>query len=286
MQTILLQLDVDPQPSSFDAVVATDAGAQTLLQHGGVELEQVQDLVYGLMFTRHPDQLNSSAIFIGGRDVVRAEAILDQVRKTFFGPFHVSVMLDPNGANTTAAAAVVLAGTHVDLSQAKATVLGGTGPVGRRVGRLLTGLGASVTLVSRSKDRAQSTVDRIAATEPIGSIEAAQATTIDHVRDAIDGRSVIVAAGTTGVELVPQPLWREVKPSLVIDLNAVPPLGVGGIQVDDAAADYDGTAVYGAIGVGNFKMKIHHAAIRQLFTRNDLVLDAEQLAELGRSLTA
>jgi len=39
--------------------------------------------------------------------------------------------------------------------------------------------------------------------------------------------------------------------------------------------------VFGAIGVGGVKMKIHKAAIRQLFTTNDLVLDAESIYALG-----
>ena len=37
---ILLQLDCDQQPSTFDAIVALDAGAETLLRHGGDPLER------------------------------------------------------------------------------------------------------------------------------------------------------------------------------------------------------------------------------------------------------
>ena len=40
-QRILLQLDTDPQPSTFDAVVAVDAGADVLLRHGGVTVEDL-----------------------------------------------------------------------------------------------------------------------------------------------------------------------------------------------------------------------------------------------------
>ena len=39
-----------------------------------------------------------------------------------------------------------------------------------------------------------------------------------------------------------------------------------------------------AIGVGGTKMKIHKAAIRSLFRANDLVLDAAEIYELGKSL--
>ena len=42
---------------------------------------------------------------------------------------------------------------------------------------------------------------------------------------------------------------------------------------------------WGALGVGGTKMKIHKKAIQELFTSNDRIFDAEQVLELGRSLT-
>src|SRR5206468_3577408 len=90
--TILLQLDSDPQPSVFDGVVAVDAGAAHLFRHGGVAPEVVRDLVHGVLFTRGPADLRHSAIFVGGSDVAKAEAVLDAVKSTFFGPFRVSVL--------------------------------------------------------------------------------------------------------------------------------------------------------------------------------------------------
>ena len=42
--------------------------------------------------------------------------------------------------------------------------------------------------------------------------------------------------------------------------------------------------VFGAFGVGNFKTKLHKACVARLFTRNDLVLDAEAIAEIAREL--
>ena len=38
--TILIQLDSDPQPSVFDAVVAVDSGVAHLFRHGGVTPEE------------------------------------------------------------------------------------------------------------------------------------------------------------------------------------------------------------------------------------------------------
>ncbi len=107
--SILLQLDTDPQPSVFDAVVAVDAGVDHLFRHGGVTPANVRDLVYGALFTRGPADLQRTAIFIGGANVEAGEAVLSAVKATFFGDFRVSVLLDANGANTTAAAAVLAA---------------------------------------------------------------------------------------------------------------------------------------------------------------------------------
>ena len=50
---------------------------------------------------------------------------------------------------------------------------------------------------------------------------------------------------------------------VAIDLNAVPPAGIAGIDVMDKAKDRDGVVCYGAIGVGGTKMKIHRAAIAE-----------------------
>src|SRR6266516_2427581 len=159
---ILIQLDSDPHPSVFDAVVATDAGVDRLLQYGGVEPSDVRDLVHGAIFTRGPQDLMNTAIFIGGSSVKVGEELLKQATAAFFGPLRVSVLLDANGANTTAAAAVLAAAKHVELRGATATVLGGTGPVGERAARLLARQGANVQVASRSYGRANEVCARIA----------------------------------------------------------------------------------------------------------------------------
>src|SRR5687767_1595333 len=112
---ILLCLDADAQPSVFDSVVAVDAGVDHLFRHGGVKPAAVRDLVYGAMFTRAPADLKNTALFIGGADVTAGEALLKAASDCFFGPMRVSAMLDSNGANTTAAAAVLAMRRHVDL---------------------------------------------------------------------------------------------------------------------------------------------------------------------------
>jgi hypothetical protein len=38
--------------------------------------------------------------------------------------------------------------------------------------------------------------------------------------------------------------------------------------------------------VGDFKTKLHKACVTRLFTRNDLVLDAEAIADIARELVS
>src|SRR5580692_2772612 len=147
---ILIQFDTDVQPSVFDRVVAVDAGVDHVFSYGNVKPEQVEGLVHGAIFTRGPNELQRTAIYIGGADVVAGEQIFEAVKSIFKrAGLSVSLMLDSNGSNTTAAAAVRAAVRHMDIGAAHALVLGGTGPVGQRASLLLARNGAHVRVGSR-----------------------------------------------------------------------------------------------------------------------------------------
>jgi hypothetical protein len=269
----------------FDSVVAIDAGVDHLLRHQDVRPESVRDLVYGAMFTRGPSELSATAVFIGGSDVGIGEQILRKVTDCFFSSVRVSVMLDASGANTTAVAAVLAASEHIALADATALVLGATGPVGRRVVRLLARAGAKVGVASRRRARAEQVCRDVTAQVGGAQLRPHESGTPTGLAEALDGTELIIAAGAAGVELLAQRDWQEATAvKVAIDLNAVPPTGIGGIEVADAGIERGGTICYGAIGVGGTKMKIHKAAIRQLFQANDLVLDAEEIYRLGQSL--
>ena len=64
----------------------------------------------------------------------------------------------------------------------------------------------------------------------------------------------------------------------------MPPLGLAGIEVADDGAERAGVKVFGAIGVGGLKMKVHRACIARLFERNNLVLDAETIFDAAMAL--
>ena len=285
LQRILVQLDSDPQPSVFDSVAAVDAGVEQLFRHGGVTVEQVRELVYGAMFTRGPEDLRHTAIFIGGSNVAAGEALLAEATKCFFGPMRVSLMLDSNGANTTAAAAVLAAARHVPLAGAKALVLAATGPVGRRVVRLLAREGAIVRAASRDMERALQACHEVSQHMPDAQLEAIETSTPATIAAALEGTEIVISAGAPGVQL----LSTDERGScgslrVAIDLSAVPPLGLEGIEMHDKGVERDGALCYGAIGVGGTKMKIHKAAIVELFKSNDRVLDAEEIFRIGREL--
>lgn len=288
---VLIQLDCDPQPSTFDAIVAVDSGADVLLRHGDVTPANVEPLVHGGMFTRGGSDLAATAIFVGGSDVAAAEAVADRVRKTFFGPVQLGVLVDPSGANTTAAAAVVAALRHIVAGRepVRAVVLGGTGPVGQRTGRLLARKGLQVTLGSRSLERAEATAAAIMAKVPgshVGAVESrGDVRPGSPLAGVLEAADLVIAAGAAGVELLDargREMTRQAR--VLIDLNAVPPAGIHGIVAGDKGRAEAAAVLYGALGVGGTKMKIHRAAIEQIFTRPDAFLDAEELLTIGETI--
>jgi hypothetical protein len=284
---ILIQLDSDPHPSVFDRVVAVDAGAEDVFAYGGVKPEHVRELVHGAIFTRGPGDLKHTAIFIGGSHVSAGERLLAEVRRDLLPQFglRVSVLLDPRGANTTAAAAVRAAARHLNLGEARALVLAGTGPVGQRVARLLARAGADVRVGSRQLARSEAVCAEIREAVPDGRLAPVVTECVKHLQEALAGRTLVIAAGAAGIVLLPRTV-RAGCPELrvVIDLNAVPPLGIEGIEAHDKGIVYDEVVTcYGALGVGRTKMKIHKAAIGRLFESNDQVLDVEEIYNLAQA---
>ena len=271
--------------SVFDRIVAYDGGADEVLSYAGVCVDAVRDLVHGAIFTRGPKDLHNTAIFISGTDMTAGEQLLDAVQRTFFGPMRVSVMLDSNGSNTTAVAAVArLLQVVGDVRGRRAIVVAGTGPVGTRAAGLLARAGANVAITSRHADEA----GRVAAhiRERFGGVvESIVVTDVSQLAAALGGAELLLNAGPAGVQLVPRAAWADVRSlRAVVDLNAVPPLGIEGVDVTDSAADRNGVKTFGALGVGNFKMKVHKRCVAKLFERSDLVLDAESIGEVAREL--
>ncbi len=287
MQNLLLQLDSSRLPSVFDQVVAYDAGAEQIMSYGGVTESDVRDLIHGCIFTRGPKDLHHTAVWIGGNNMSAGEQLLAMAQDAMFDPLRVSVMLDSNGSNTTAVAAVVKIEQALgDLTGKPVVIVAGTGPVGQRAAGLLAKDGAKVTITSRKAEQGERARRAISERFEV-DVEMRPMGGPAEARDVCEGAEILLSSGPAGVLMVPRSTWTAVKSlKVAVDLNAVEPLGIEGIALNDAGKERDGVTCYGAFGVGNFKTKLHKACVAKLFTRNDLVLDAEAIADVARELHA
>lgn len=259
------------------------------MSYGGITEDIVRDLVHGAIFTRGPKDLRNTAIFIGGTDMAAGERVLAAVVKSFFGPMRVSVMLDSNGSNTTAVAAVSKLRQASDpdgaVSKRRAVVTAGTGPVGLRAAGLLARAGADVVITSR-RAADPKTLDGLQKRFG-GAVRAVTMTDSSQAAGVLEGAELLLSAGPAGVTLVPKSAWAGRQGlRAAADVNAVPPAGIEGIEATDSGTVRDGVTVFGALGVGGLKMKIHKACIARLFEQNDLVLDAETIVEVAGALTS
>lgn len=283
---ILFQFDHDAHASSFDSVVAVDSGVDHLLTYPGTSPIQIESLIHGGMFTRGPKDLRQTAAFFGGSNVAKTTELFEQAQKCFFGPLRISLMSDPNGSNTTAAAAVLSAQQHTDLNGKSVCVLAATGPVGQRISHLCAKAGAIVSVCSRRHSRAQQVCDAIekATNQKLIAVEAGVPLTAAKATEDAD---LVFAAGAAAIELLDENwLTSNTRAQLALDINAVPPVGISGIDVTDRGEIRADKICYGAIGIGQLKMKIHKACIMQLFESNDQVLDTDEIFSIGQNLVS
>lgn len=284
MKKLLYQFDTDPLPAVFDNVVGYDGGADHITAYGGVTAANVGGLVEGAIFTRGPKDKKNTAIFIGGGNMAAGQALLAAVQAKFFGKFRVSLMFDCNGSNTTASAAVAWLAHGRSLRGKRAVVLAGTGPVGQRAAALLASEGATVAITGRKLEAVQAAAAAIKSRFGC-DIEARAAATNEERAAAVADAHVVLATGAAGVTLLEAAEWRS-HPTLelVADANASPPAGIEGVELGDRGAERHGKILFGALGFGALKLALHRACIARLFEQNDLVLDAEQIYALAKTM--
>ncbi len=284
MKKLLYQFDTDEHASVFDNVVCHDGGADHVIGYGGVHPHNVGAMVDGAIFTRAPKDKKNTAIFIGGSNMAEGEALFKAVKKKFFANFRVSVMLDSNGSNTTAAACVAWLANGRSLQGKKAVILGGTGPVGTRAAVMLASEGVSVTLSSRKLATAEEAAAQLKARFglDVGVVEA-----VDNAARAraIEGANIVISTGAGGIQLLDEAAWRD-NPTLelISDANATPPLGIEGIDMMDKGVSKHGKIVFGAIGFGALKIALQRACVARLFESNDLSLDASEIYAMAKTM--
>jgi hypothetical protein len=303
MKKILIQLDSDKFASTFDCIVAHDAGADIVQSYGGVTPPDVRSLILSAFFTRGVPELQTLAVWIGGSDVDVGERLLAESRRTFFGPFQISLMLDSNGCNTTASTAIAKLARQAELRGMAALVIG-PGPVGRRAAVLLAGEGCHVQLTSIPADLLGPRFDPDLARRTLeggrkaaeafrcgpavvagGSINVVGVADFAGLKRLLDRVAIVVAAGPAGLRMLPRDSWMaQANVKWLLDFNLTEPLGIESIHPGDDFAEYEGKRALGALAIGNPKMRVHKACIAKLFERNDLVLDAEGVYSIAKEL--
>lgn len=284
MKKLLFQLDTDPFVSVFDTVVAYDGGADHVIGHANVTPENVTPLVEGAIFTRAPKEKKYTALFVGGSDLAAGQALFKAVRKQFFADFRVSVMLDSNGSNTTAAAGVAKLAASGAIAGKKAVVLAGTGPVGQRAAVMLAKEGAQVAITSRQMARAVKACEDMQARFGV-ELTPLEAADNEARAAAIADAQIVFACGAAGVLLLEEHQWKHnAKLEMLADANATPPLGIAGMEMLDRGVERHGKICWGAIGFGTLKLALHRACVGKLFESNDQVFDAEEIFALAKSM--
>ena len=278
MNKLLLHFDTDNVASSFDAVVAYDAGIDHLIQYAGVNCDNCTPLVEGAVYTRAPTNKKYTAIFVSGSDIVAGQNLFDAVKDNFFSNFRVSTMFDSNGCNTTAAAAVALLESHITIKDKIITVLAGTGPVGQRISMMLLQRGAkSVYLSSRTQERASQACDEIEkrfSQRPIPMKFGGD----EKTTSIMNKTQIIIATGKTGIQLLEKSQWHNL-PQLeaLVDVNTKPPTGIEGIKINDNGTHYNSVLAFGGLAIGAVKLRLQRACIAELFNDNEKILDAKEI---------
>jgi hypothetical protein len=284
MKKLLFQFDTDTHPSVFDTVVGYDGGADHVIGHGGLMPENVRGLVEGAMFTRSPKDKKNTAIFVGGSDMIAGQKLFTAIQNCFFPGFQVSVMLDSNGSNTTAAAAIAKLASSGVLAGKNAVVLAGTGPVGQRAAAMLAQEGANVSLTARKMERAVEACNNMRLRFGV-NITPIEAVDNDARARAIENATIVLATGAAGIELLTTDQWQyNSNIKMIADANATPPLGIGGTDMMDKGNLRHGKIIWGAIGFGALKLALHRACIAKLFEDNKQVLDAENIFALAKEM--
>ena len=293
---ILHMLSPQKHMSPFDVNMATDAGYKVIVPYINVTQEEVTGLVQDAIFSRPPDYGSHTGFFIGGKDAILSLDMLEAARKAMVPPFHLSVLADPAGSFTTAAAMVACVERVLKFKfgrgwkGTKVAVFGATGVVGF-ASSIITALeGAQVQLVAhRGVDRviksAQVSKERFGV-----DLEAVSGETDDQKREIITNAEVIFAAAAAGVQVISKEHKQYAEKLLVVaDVNAVPPPGVEGMELFMDGAPIPGCNALGVgpLAIGDIKYKTESGLFKQMIGSTEpLFLDFRHAFTLARQLTA
>ena len=294
--TILHLFTPGRQASPFDVNMAVDAGYEVVVPYADVDTSNLAALTQDAIFSRGPKGVKKTGIFIGGRDVVVADDMLQLARKSMFPPFMVSVFADPSGSYTTAAG--MMACVERELRKAHNTtldgkrvlILGGTGAVGRIVAVLCARSGATVRLCSHSDAKRATAAAELLNGRFDVALEGLLIDSPETLHRELASAEVVLATAAAGVQVMGKDDVAAASMLLVAaDVNAVPPAGIAGVDVQHDGVPIEGTPAVGigALAIGNVKYKVQHGLfVRMLQAEKPVFLGFTEALEMARELVA
>jgi hypothetical protein len=272
-KTVFVFLDTDKYCSPFDLLVAIDAFPDSMIfKYENVTNEDAPKIVFDLLFPRGPEGAKHTKVFINGSNFEMVEKVVEATQKAMkSAPWGNSIIVDPRGGYSTAAAAVAKTfGTSMEkgldtLEGKKVTVLAGTGPVGQTAARIYAAEKADVTITSRTLQKGQAIADKINQECGAARVKVVEVSKPEHTTSAIKDAEIILSAGAGGIQLLSaSDLNQAPKCKIVADINAIKPLGVEGLGPNDDNKELKpGVYGIGALAIGKLKIKTETEMIKR-----------------------
>jgi methylene-tetrahydromethanopterin dehydrogenase len=271
---LLFYIDTDVKASPFDICMAYDAGYDAVIPYENINPEDARNITQDALLSRGPKGVKHTAFLIGGKNAERAEEVFQAVKDSMFPPFKTSIIIDPAGSYTTAAAMVAkaeaaLAANKLGDLKDKTCAIMGTGAVGQIAAVLLAKMGCKVMIASLNPKRADGKehaegIGKLLAKDHGVQVQGIFAPTPQSKIEIIEKADVIMCAGVKGVRIIDKEMLKGVKHmKVLLDINAVPPFGVEGIELkDDMKEMLPGIFVIGALTVGDLKHKTEKEILR------------------------
>jgi methylene-tetrahydromethanopterin dehydrogenase len=280
--------------SPFDVNMALDAGFDAAIPYTSVTVEDVKGLVQDAIFSRGPEGVKRTGMFIAGKRAIEALDMMDRAKKAMVPPFEISVFADPAGSFTTAAAMVACVEKALkdkfstELKGKRVAVFGGTGVVGFASAVIAALEGAKPKLIGYDgPDRVRKLAQEANARFSV-NIGYADGSTEEQNSALARDADVIFAAGPAGKQLLSLAQVKQAKHLRVVtDVNAVPPAGVEGVGVNDNGKPIPGTeaVAIGALAVGNIKYRTEAGLFDQMIkSEKPLYLDFREAYALAQKL--
>jgi len=280
--------------SPFDVNMALDAGYDAVVTYTDVTLDEVTGLVQDAIFSRPPKLGVRTGMFFGGKNATFALDMLAKAKEALVPPFAISFFADPAGSFTTAAAMVACLEKilkdkkHRDLKGLRTVIFGATGVVGFASAVIAALEGGDVTLVGYDGIKRVSEAAREIKSRFNVDVRAADGSDESKKSAILAECEAALCAGRAGVQILSKAQLSAAKKLMIVaDVNAVPPAGVEGLDVQANGQEITshGTLGLGPLAIGNIKYKSEFGLFQKMIAATKAVqFDFRDAFALAREL--